>query len=208
MKKSTLVLATRNSGKIQEIKAMIADLPFEVWSIQDFPGCPESEEPYDSYQENALDKAKVVGDFCQTWVLADDSGLEIDALDGAPGVLSARYAGPRATYQDNCEKVLREMADVPIDRRQAQFYCCMVLYHPSGKRFQSLGTLPGLINTTAMGQKGFGYDPIFFLPEQNRTLAQLSLAEKNRISHRTKALQDMLEHLRSISETNQIPARS
>lgn len=198
MKKTSLVLATRNSGKIKEIKALLEGLPFEVWSVENFPGCPESEEPYSTYKENAFDKAKVVGDFCQTWALADDSGLEIDALDGAPGVYSARYAGPRATYRDNWEKVLQEMAEVPLEQRAARFYCCMVLYHPSGKYFQTLGVLPGVINTIAQGEKGFGYDPIFFLPERNRTMAQMDLQEKNKISHRTKALEAMLTHLKAI----------
>ncbi len=199
--KIPLVLATRNSGKINEISAMISGLPFEVLSVEQFPGCPESSEPFSTYLENAKDKAKVVGDFCQTWALADDSGLEIQALQGAPGVLSARFAGPGATYRDNWEKVLREMDHVAANQREARFCCYMVLYHPSGKSFQTLGEMKGEIATTAQGNQGFGYDPIFWLPERNRTLAQLELSEKNKLSHRTKALELMVPHLEEISRS-------
>lgn len=193
-----LVLATNNSGKLREIKTLLAGLPVEVTSLKDYPGCPESEEPYETYEENARDKAMVVSNYCQAWALADDSGLEIDALQGRPGVFSARYAGEKVTYEDNNRKVLKELKGIPASDRGARFRCCMVLRSPAGEEFITQGELCGQITEEPQGQNGFGYDPIFWLSDRKQTLAQLSLEEKNQISHRTRALQKMVQVLKKL----------
>ena len=191
-----LILATRNPGKLREIQELLKKDGIEVLSQDDFPDCPDSEEPYETYVENARDKARLMAEYCRCWALADDSGLEVDALGGQPGVLSARYAGPGATYEDNYKKILKELSGVPEAQRGAGFRCCMVLRHPDGKEFITEGFVPGRIITMPKGQGGFGYDPIFFLPEKNKTLAELSLEEKNNISHRHRALMKMVPILR------------
>lgn len=193
-----LILATGNAGKTREISECLKGLPVEVASMSIDPKCPESPEPFETYIENARDKARLVAQHFGTWALADDSGLEITALGGKPGVYSARYAGEGATYEDNWQKVLVEMKDVPYKKRGAAFRCCMVLTHPDGQEFISEGVLPGQITTAPKGEGGFGYDPIFYLPEQRKTLAELDFAAKNEISHRRRALNGMLTHLRAV----------
>jgi XTP/dITP diphosphohydrolase len=130
--------------------------------------------------------------------LADDSGLEVEALEWRPGVQSARYAGDHPTYQDNIQKLLKELRDVPREKRRAVFRCCMVLFHPDGRERVSHGELWGVIRETPAGSHGFGYDPVFEIPEAGRTLAQMSLREKNKISHRVRALDKMKQHLQEI----------
>lgn len=193
-----LVLATRNPGKTKEIQDFLNGLPVQVESLEAYPDCPDSEEPYDTYVENARDKARLVAQYCQAWALADDSGLEITALGGRPGVYSARYAGEKASYEDNWRKVLQEMKGIPESERGAVFRCCMVLVHPDGREFVSEGILEGQITTEAHGEHGFGYDPIFWVPPLGKTLAELSLEEKNQLSHRHLALVGMLSHLKMI----------
>jgi XTP/dITP diphosphohydrolase len=193
-----LILATRNAGKQREIQELLKKDGIGVLSLKDFPNCPDSEEPFNTYLENARDKARLVAEYCGCWALADDSGLEVDALAGRPGVWSARYAGADASYRDNYLKVLRELNGVPEDRRGARFRCCMVLRHPDGREHLTEGVLPGCITLTPIGEGGFGYDPIFFLPEKERTLAELSLQEKNQISHRHLALVKMIPILRRV----------
>jgi XTP/dITP diphosphohydrolase len=191
-----LVLATRNAGKQREIQELLKKDPIEVLTLNDFPDCPDSVEPFDTYRENARDKARLVAEHCGCWALADDSGLEVDALNGRPGVLSARYAGDEVSYADNNLKVLRELSGVPENQRGARFRCCMVLRHPDGREFFTEGVLSGRITRTPKGEGGFGYDPIFFLPEKGKTMAELSLEEKNKVSHRHLALVKMLPILR------------
>lgn len=191
-----LILATRNSGKQREIQELLKNDPIEVLSLEQFPHCPDSEEPFNSYLENARDKAHLVAEHCNGWALADDSGLEVDALQGRPGVLSARYAGSEVSYEDNYLKVLKELADVPEEKRGARFRCCMVLRHPDGREFSTEGIVEGRITLTPRGKGGFGYDPIFFLPGRAKTLAELSLEEKNKMSHRHLALVKMIPILR------------
>lgn len=193
-----LVLASQNKGKILEISNMLADLPVEVLSLQDFPGCPEAEEPHETYLENAQEKAKVAVEFCKTWVLADDSGLEVAGLNWGPGVISARYAGENVTYEDNYRKMLSELKGREGEDRKAVFRCCMVMLHPDGRELVTRGELWGVICHEPKGDQGFGYDPIFELPEKGQTLAQLSLEEKNKISHRTQALELMKEKIKDL----------
>jgi XTP/dITP diphosphohydrolase len=194
-----LVLATNNAGKKKEIQEILMGLPIELALAGDFPGCPDSKEPYDTYLENAEDKARLVAEYTGCWALADDSGLEVDFLKGRPGVLSARFAGQGVSYEDNFRKVLRELEGVPEERRGALFRCQMVLRSPQGEQFVTEGTLEGRITEKPLGEGGFGYDPIFFLPEEGKTLAQMTLEKKNSLSHRRRALVKMLSHFRKLA---------
>lgn len=190
-----IVLATRNRGKIREINKILSDLPVEIASLLDFPECPMAAETHDTYMENAREKARVAAKFCGTWALADDSGLEVEALDGDPGVKSARYAGEGVSYDDNNQKILAALKGVSTEGREALFRCYMVLQNPEGREWVTDGELRGRIADKPVGEHGFGYDPIFFLPEEGKTLAQMTLQEKNQISHRTQALQKMKHQL-------------
>lgn len=194
-----IVLATNNRGKKREIREILKGLPIELALAGDFPGCPDSEEPYDTYLENAEDKARLVAEYTGCWALADDSGLEVDFLKGRPGVLSARYAGEGASYEDNYRKILCELEGVPKERRGAFFRCQMVLRSPKGKQFVTEGCLEGRITEKPLGEGGFGYDPIFFMPEEGKTLAQMTLEKKNSLSHRRRALARMLPHFRELA---------
>lgn len=193
-----LVLATRNPGKTREIKNLLSELSVDILSLADFPDCPIASEPFDNYLENARQKAEITANFCQAWALADDSGLEVAALGGAPGVLSARYAGENVSYEDNYRLVLKNLDHEPEERRGAVFRCCMVLRSPEGVERITEGELAGRITQEPQGEQGFGYDPIFWVPKLEKTLAQISQAEKNQISHRRQALGKMTENIQEI----------
>jgi XTP/dITP diphosphohydrolase len=182
-----LVLATRNRHKGAELAALLSDLPIRIRTMDDFPDVSDVVEDGDTCEANAIKKARAVADATGLLAVADDTGLEVDALGGRPGVYAARYAGPHATYEDNCRRLLREMAGVPRDRRTARFITVAAVASPSEKVEVTTGSLNGLIAETAAGTQGFGYDPVFYLPEVGKTLAEISLEEKNRISHRAKA---------------------
>lgn len=190
-----LVVATLNAGKLREIKSLLSDLPIEILSLENYPDAPISAEAYSTYLENARDKARLVARHTGTWALADDSGLEVRVLNGRPGIHSSRFAGDGATDAQNVEHLIRLLRDVPQTSRQAAFCCVMVLSHPSGQEFVTKGRLDGEIATSPRGASGFGYDPVFFLPHLDKTVAEIGVGEKNKISHRTKALQKMKEHL-------------
>ena len=190
-----LVLATRNRGKIREIEAILSSLPVEILSMSLYPDIPEVLEDGRTFFDNALKKAKAVAEYTGTAALADDSGLEVDALQGAPGVYSARYAGPKASDKDNTAKLLREMANVPPERRDAAFRCVIVLCRPDGDYVAFEGRWAGQISSEPSGEGGFGYDPVFFLPELGCTVAELPPEEKNRLSHRAQALQALKTYL-------------
>ncbi len=174
---------------------MLAGLAVEVLSLNDFPGVPEIVEDGQTYLENALKKARAVAEFTGEPALADDSGLEVDALHGAPGVYSARYAGNGASDEDNLQKLLSDLKDVPRNKRGAAFHCVLVFYRPAGFSEVFTGRWEGRINDVPQGNGGFGYDPVFVLPEGGRTAAQLSAEEKNRLSHRGQALSKFKEWL-------------
>ena len=193
-----LVLATRNKEKAREIEAALALPSLTFRSLMDFPDLPEVIEDGTSFLENALKKARTVSSSLNLPVLADDSGLEVDILKGAPGIRSARFSGPQATDQQNNEKLLTLLQGIPEDNRTARFVCVLVYYDPSGRWIQTEGTCQGRIALTSTGDQGFGYDPVFYLPEFERTMAQLPLETKNRISHRAKALERMRPHLLSL----------
>jgi len=193
-----LVLATRNNGKVREIGASL-DIPSLIYkSLNDFPDLPEIIEDGSSLQENAFKKARTVSNSLNLPVLADDSGLNVDCLKGAPGIYSARFAAPKATDQENYQKLLALLQGVPEEKRTARFVCVLVFYEPSGRWFQTEGVWEGLIAPTPKGDQGFGYDPIFYLPELQKTVAQLPLETKSRISHRAKALEKMRPHILSL----------
>jgi XTP/dITP diphosphohydrolase len=196
-----LVLATRNQGKVREIEKML-DLPrLEIRSLRDFPDLPEIAEDGQTFLENALKKAQGCAQATGRPALAEDSGLEVDFLDGAPGIYSARFSGAGATDEANNRKLLSLLEGVPEEKRTARFVCQMVLYLPEGKWIQAEGFCPGIIAPGKRGEHGFGYDPVFFLPEFGKTMAEIPLEEKNRISHRAQALREIRSHLEAILKT-------
>ncbi|RPH93029.1 RdgB/HAM1 family non-canonical purine NTP pyrophosphatase [candidate division KSB1 bacterium] len=182
-----LVVATNNRDKFREIQEKLKALPLAILSLADFPFVGSVEEDQPDLYGNAIKKATVVAKQVGLWTLADDTGLEVGALNGAPGVFAARYSGPGATYESNCAKLLQEMRDIPDGNRQARFRSIICL-----RTFDGLycveGVLEGTIGHEYKGNRGFGYDPVFVLPD-SRTLAELDLAEKNAISHRGKAIE-------------------
>jgi XTP/dITP diphosphohydrolase len=208
----TVVLGTGNVHKAQEIRALLSDLPIRILTLADFPDFPGVEEDGETCQANALKKARETAAFTGYWALADDTGLEVEALGGRPGVYAARYAGEHATYEDNCRKLLDELKGIPDDKRAARFITVMALADAQGKAEVVEGVLAGTITEQFYGSQGFGYDPVFFVPESGKTLAEMSLAEKNRISHRAKALMQTKELLKrrvipSIAESGRSAAR-
>lgn len=184
-----LVLATRNLDKGKELQAILAELGIRIRTMADFPDAPEVVEDGATCRENALKKAVAVQRYTGLPAIADDTGLEVAALGGRPGVHAARYAGERASYQDNCRKLLRELAGVPTEQRGARFLTVAAIAYPDGRTAVAEGVLEGRITEAEQGSGGFGYDPVFYVPALGRTLAELSPAEKNRISHRALAFQ-------------------
>ncbi len=182
-----VVLATRNEDKVREIRRILGDDAFELLSLKEFPGVEPAEEDGRSFEENALKKAISVWEQTGLASLADDSGLEVDALGGRPGVHSARFAGEDATYEDNNRKLLKELGSAPEEKRKAAFVCVAALITPKGKMIIQRGEVKGRIIAERRGEGGFGYDPIFYLPREKKTMAELSEDEKNKISHRAQA---------------------
>ncbi len=194
-----IVLATRNKKKIEEIRRIIAELPITILSLDNFPDCPETVEDRDTFEGNAVKKAVEVCQCTGKPALADDSGLEVDALNGSPGVYSARYAGGPGGGNDvrNYEKLPAELKDVPDDKRGAQFVCCMALAFPDGTVKTFLGYAKGCISHEPKGKTGFGYDPVFLPKSCKRTFAEMTGEEKDKLSHRGKALEKLSEFLHS-----------
>ncbi len=198
-----LCIATRNPHKLEEIRALVRDLEVDVTSALEDPHCPDVEEDAPTLAGNAEKKARWVAAFTGLPSIGDDTGLEVKALDGAPGVISARWAGPGCTAADNVRKLLSALEHVPDARRSARFRCVLALATPSPEADQMRfpervagchvtlheGQLEGRITYAPQGEGGFGYDPVFLVPELGRTLAELSPAQKNRISHRGRALE-------------------
>ncbi|MBA4393502.1 MAG: non-canonical purine NTP pyrophosphatase [Desulfobacca sp.] len=200
-----LVLASKNQGKIREIETSLIIPSLTYRSLNDFPDLPEIIEDGVSFLENALKKAQTISKSLNLPVLADDSGLEVDFLQGAPGIYSARFAGSQATDQENFEKLLALLEGVPEDQRQARFVCVLVLYCPSGDWVQAEGTCEGRITPVPRGLQGFGYDPVFYVPAFQKTMAELPLEVKNRISHRAKALEKIKPSLVSVLKASERP---
>lgn len=194
-----LLIATRNLGKLREIRELLSDVPFNVIGLDAFPDAPEVVEDVDTFAGNAEKKALEIADYSGCLTLADDSGLVVDALGGAPGVLSARYAGEHASDEANNGKLLKELSGISSSDRSAAFHCAMVLAEPGGSTLHFAGELKGVIIEQQQGDDGFGYDPLFLVREYGLTLAQLPLATKNRISHRGQALRAMITTLQKTS---------
>jgi len=190
-----IVFATKNEGKVREITEMLARTDIELWSLNRFQSLPEIVEDGQTYLENALKKAKIISDFTGETVLADDSGLQVDALAGEPGIYSARYAGEGATDEQNNAKLLAKLKDVPGKKRTASFFCALVLYHPDGSYDSFEAEWRGRIIDERRGTNGFGYDPIFLSPELNKTAAELPPEIKNKVSHRGQAFAKLKGHL-------------
>jgi len=188
-----IVLATQNPDKIREIKEVLKDLPIKILTLMDLGLKEKVEETGKTLEENALLKAKFWAEKTGKWALADDTGLEVEALNGAPGVHTSRYAGENASYEDNWKKLLKNMEGIPWEKRKARFRCVIAIVSPKGKRYIAEGILEGYITLEAKGNEGFGYDPVFYIPEKGKTLAEMSLEEKNSLSHRGKALQKAKE---------------
>jgi XTP/dITP diphosphohydrolase len=183
-----IVLASRNRKKTQEVSEILAPLGFTVISVTQFPLVPEVDEDGCTFAENAAKKAREVALHLKQWVIGEDSGLTVDALNGAPGIYSARYSDPGATDERNNQKLLHELRDIPDDKRGAGYVCSVALADPTGQiRIACEGTCRGRILHHASGEGGFGYDPFFLVPEYHRSFGQLSAVVKHRISHRAKA---------------------
>lgn len=184
-----LVIATRNKRKEKEIKNLLKDLGLVIISLKDYPRLPEIKEEGKTFRDNAVKKAELVATFTNKWTLADDSGLEVDVLEGQPGVYSARFAGKEQDDRANIRKLLRLMKDVPQEKRQARFRCVVAISKPGGEVIKVFnGVCEGLISFKPRGRFGFGYDPVFIIPAYNKTFAELGAAIKDRISHRARAL--------------------
>lgn len=193
-----LVLATRNRHKGEELAALLGDLGIKIRTLDEFPDAPEVIEDGNTCEANAVKKARAIAEFTGLPTVADDTGLEVDALGGRPGVHAARYAGENATYEDNCRKLLRELMGVPRERRTARFLTVAAIALPSDGIRVAQGMLNGVIAAEASGTLGFGYDPVFLIPELGKTLAQLSADQKNTISHRAKAFTQAKDLLREM----------
>ncbi len=186
-----IIVATKNKGKIREIRKALKGLRLKIYSLNDFSDIPEIEEDGKSFHENALKKARFYSTYFGKLTIADDSGLEVDGLKGLPGIYSARYAGEGASDREKNQKLLREMEGVPISKRGARFRCVITIVSQDGREAISDGFCKGRIGFKEVGKKGFGYDPLFIIPQYGKTMAQLSIEEKNRISHRGKALRKL-----------------
>ena len=196
----TLLIATRNCGKLKEIKKLLEDLPFKIVDLSQYPSIETVEESGDTFADNASLKASAYAYQAGVLTLADDSGLMVDALEGAPGVHSARYAGERASDSERTEKLLQALADVPQSQRGARFVSVIAISQNDGKIVNvSVGECKGQIANEPRGNGGFGYDPIFIPESSTLTFGQLEAAEKNRISHRARALSKAAAFLRALT---------
>lgn len=182
-----IVVASTNKHKIKEIAAIMQPYGYEIKSLLDYPEIPDVRETGATFEENAILKATSIAKHLNQPVLADDSGIEVDALNGMPGVLSARWAGSQKNDQANLELLLSQLADVPTERRTARYVCVAAYVETTGTAITARGEWEGIVASTPRGTNGFGYDPIFWLPDQNKSVAELSEAEKDSMSHRLKA---------------------
>lgn len=191
-----LIVATKNKGKYQEMKEILSGMPFNVISMEDASLDIEIEETGQTFEENALIKAREVSRLTNEIVIADDSGLEIEYLDGAPGIYSSRFAGKGASDEDRNRKLLKLLEEVPFEKRKARFVCVIAVVYPEGDYFTVKGICEGYIGFEPKGNNGFGYDPLFYIPEYGKTMAEMDPEDKHKISHRGKALRLMLEEFK------------
>ena len=192
----TIIFATKNKGKIKEINAILADMNVNVISMEDAGITIDVVEDGTTFEENSMKKAVQIMEVSGKITLADDSGLEIDYMDKAPGVYSARFMGEDTPYAERFKAIFEKLDGVPEEKRTARFVSCIAAAFPDGRRLTSLDTVEGIIGYEVKGENGFGYDPIFYVPDKGRYMAELSAEEKNAISHRGKALGKMKELLK------------
>ncbi len=190
-----IIFATNNEGKMKEIRMILEGMPYEVLSLKDAGVKVDIDENGTTFEENAMIKAKTIMELTNEIVLADDSGLEVDAMDRQPGIYSARFLGEDTSYEVKNNYILNELKGVPDEKRTARFVCAIACAFPDGRCKTTRGTIEGKIGYKIAGSNGFGYDPIFFIPEFGCTTAQLSPEQKNQISHRAKALNSMKNEL-------------
>ena len=191
-----IVLATHNADKCAEMSALLSTFPIDVLSLEDFPEIGEIIEDGTTLEGNALIKARTVYSLTGLNAWADDTGLEVDALDGKPGVYSARYAGENCSYSDNVHKLLKVMENIPENLRTAHFKT-VTAFVGDNMELVSEGAVEGMITTKPKGVGGFGYDPVFYVLDKNKTYSEMKMTEKNQISHRGKAIQNMIKLLQS-----------
>ncbi|SEM34268.1 XTP/dITP diphosphohydrolase [Mesobacillus persicus] len=190
-----VIIATKNTGKAKEFERIFNAKGLQVKTLLDFPDIEDVEETGTTFEENAILKAETIANLLGKIVISDDSGLEVDALDGRPGVYSARYSGPEKSDSANIDKVLEELKGVPDSERTARFRCVLAVAQPGKKTVTFAGACEGRILQERRGTHGFGYDPIFFVEEKGKAMAELAPEEKNKISHRAKAIQKLEANL-------------
>ncbi len=190
------IVASKNKGKLAEIKEILNDFPFEVISMEDVGISNDIDETGSTFEENALIKAKEIAKISGEISMADDSGLEVEYLNGAPGIYSSRFAGENATDPERVAKLLKMLDGVPFEKRKAKFVCAIAVVFPDSKEIVVTGELKGQIAEKPVGENGFGYDPVFYVSEFGKTTAQMKPEEKHKISHRGIALRKMAEELR------------
>lgn len=197
-----VLLATQNQGKVRELEELLEGENIEVISLRDIPAWEEVEETGRTFAENAALKARTAAQVSGMISLADDSGLEVDELEGAPGVYSARFAGEPKDDKKNIDKLLELLDKVPDERRTARFRCALVVATPDGQEFLTEGTVEGKILRQRRGKEGFGYDPVFYVPDFGRTMAELGIAQKNKLSHRAQAFRKAVPILQELASNS------
>jgi non-canonical purine NTP pyrophosphatase (RdgB/HAM1 family) len=201
MPKRELLVATKNPGKLKEIRELLSDLPLKVTSLADYPDCPEIEEDGKTFNQNALKKAVTIALYTKKLVLGEDSGLEVEALHMGPGIYSARFSAPNPTDRKNNLKLLRLLKGRPLPKRQARYHCSAALVDQNGIIDVVSGKCPGLIALKPSGQNGFGYDPLFYIPKYKKTFGDLPPEIKASMSHRAKALKKIKVSLKKYLST-------
>jgi XTP/dITP diphosphohydrolase len=203
LKMESVIIATKNKGKAKEFEKLFLPKGLAVKTLLDYPELDDVEETGTTFEENAILKAEAIANILGVKVIADDSGLEIDALEGRPGVYSARYAGPEKNDENNIDKVLDELQDVPESERTARFCCALALAEPGKETVTVFGTCEGRILNERRGTNGFGYDPIFFAETKGKSMAELASDEKNKISHRANAIRKLDDLLKEREERHE-----
>lgn len=193
-----LIFATGNEGKMKEIRMILGDLDYEILSMKEAGISADIVEDGKTFEENAMIKAKAISKLANCLVLADDSGLEVDYMDKQPGIYSARWMGEDTSYDIKNKKIIENLEGVPEEKRTARFVCAVAAAFPDGRVITKRGTIEGIIGYEQRGENGFGYDPIFFLPEYGMTTAELPVEEKNKISHRGRALEQIKQELKKM----------
>jgi len=197
MKTMEIVLATRNKKKIEEMQRILDGMEITILTLEDFPSCLDVEEDKDSFEGNAIKKAVAISNCTNKIAVSDDSGLEVYALNGAPGVKSARYSGAGANDNANNKKLLADMKDLPTEKRSGRFVCVIALAHPEGEIYTFQGTIEGRIGEYPCGTMGFGYDALFHPKGLEKTFGQMAPQEKDALSHRNEALKKLKDHIKS-----------